>query len=126
MILARTGAVLYFVWGILHIVAAYKVYLLGASLEQGMVQARVYQDAWNLLFFALFGMAVAVRYNWHNHKTGYWLNLVVVSAGDIGFIVAVLLPGHLPLIPGALGPLLWLLALGFSTAAIMREKTPVS
>ena len=122
MILARTGSILYVLWGILHIVAAVKVYTLGQSLEPGMIQGRIFQDAWNLLFFALFGMAVAIKYSWHNSKLGYWLNLVVISAGDIGFIIFLLIPGYIPLVPGALGPLLWLVALAFSTAAIYREK----
>jgi hypothetical protein len=78
MILARTGSILYVLWGILHIVAAFKVYTLGQSLEPEMIQGRIFQDAWNLLFFALFGMAVAIKYNWFNSKLGYWLNLVVV------------------------------------------------
>ena len=120
MIFARIGAVLYFLWGLLHIVAAYKVYALGQTLEQGMLQGRIYQDAWSLLFFALFGIVVAVRYNWKNNKIGYWLNLVVVSVVDIGFIITILIPGYLPLFPGALGPILWLLALAFSTVAILR------
>lgn len=120
IMLARIGAILYVFWGILHIVAAYKVLVLGQSLEQGMVQGRLYQDAWNLLFFALFGIAVAVFYNWRNSKIGYWLNLVVVSAGDIGFIITILIPGYLPLFPGSLGPILWLLALAFSTLAILK------
>ena len=122
MILARIGSILYILWGILHIVAAFKVYTLGQSLESGMVQGRIFQDAWNLLFFALFGTAVGIKYNWHNSKFGYWLNLIVVSIGDIGFIIFLLIPGYIPIVPGALGPLLWLLALAFSTAAIYREK----
>ncbi len=122
MILARTGSILYILWGVLHIVAAFKVYTLGQTLEPDMVQGRVLQDAWNLLFFALFGMAVAIKYNWRNNKLGYWLNFVVISAGDVGFIIFLLIPGYVPLVPGALGPLLWLLALGFSTAALYREK----
>ena len=120
MLLARIGAVLYLLWGLLHIVAAFKVYSLGHTLEQGMLQGRIYQDAWNLLFFALFGTAVAVLYNWNNNRMGYWLNLVVVSVGDIGFIITILLPGYLPFFPGAIGPILWLLALGFSTAGLLR------
>ena len=122
MILARTGAVLYFLWGLLHVIAAYKVYIFGQALEEGMLQGRIYQDAWNLLFFAIFGMVMAVKYNWHNHATGYWFSLFVISAGDIGFIVTILIPGYLPIIPSALGPLLWLLALGFSSAAMLKEK----
>ena len=122
MIFARIGSMLYVLWGILHIVAAYKVFALAQTVEQGMIQGRLYQDAWNLLFFALFGIVVAVLYNWKNSKNGYLLNLIVVSAGDIGFIITVLLPGYLPLFPGSLGPILWLLALTFSTIAISKAK----
>jgi len=124
-IFAKLGAVTYVLWGLLHIQAARLVYMLGNSLEPGMVQGRVFQDAFNLLFFALFGIAVAVMLNWKNSRLGYWLNLVVVSAADIGFIVYVLMPGYVPLIPGGLGPLLWILAVIFSTLGI-RQANPDS
>lgn len=122
MIFAKIGAALYMLWGILHVFAAYKVVILAQTLEQGMVQGRLYQDTWNLLFFALFGMVVAILYNWENSKLGYYLNLIVVSVGDIGFILTILLPGYLPLFPGLMGPILWLLALTFSTIAIIKVK----
>lgn len=121
-IYARTGAVFYVLWGALHVVAAWKVYMLGESLDTGMVQARIFQDAWNLLIFAFFGMAVAVVLNWNNSRCGYWLNFIVISAADIGFIVTVLIPGYLPWIPAGLGPLLWLVALAFSTIGIMQKQ----
>jgi len=53
---------------------------------------------------------------------GYWLNLVVVSAADLGYIFFVLVPGYVPLLPGGLGPLLWVLALIFSTLAIVKDQ----
>lgn len=106
---ARAGAIAYIIWGLLHVEAARSVYTLGASLEAGMVQGRIYQDAWNLLCFAVLAVVVAVVFNWRNSRMGYWLNLLVVSATDIGFIVFILLPGYLPLIPGVLGPVFWLL-----------------
>ena len=117
---SKLVAVVYVLWGLLHIAAARKVYLLGQTLEPGMVQGRIYQDAWNLLFFALFAIVVAVALNWKNSRMGYWLNLVVVSATDIGFIVAILIPGYLPLFPGTVGPILWIIALALSTIAITR------
>ena len=123
MIFARIGAVLYFLWGLLHIVAAFKLYSLGQTLEQGMLQGRIFQGAWNLLFFAVFGIVVAVLYNWKNNQMGYWLNLVVVSATDVGFIITILLPGYLPVFPGAIGPILWLLALVFTTVGIRAKNT---
>lgn len=116
---AKLGAISYVLWGILHIEAARKVYVLGQTLEPGIVQGRVIQDAWNLLFFALFGIAVGIFLNWNNSRLGYWLNLIVVSAGDIGFIIAVLVPGYIPLIPGAIGPFIWILAVTFSTVGVL-------
>ena len=119
---AKLGAVTYVLWGLLHIQAARLVYMLGQSLEPGMIQGRIYQGAWNLLFFALFGIVVAILLNWKNSRLGYWLNLVVISAADIGFIVTILLPGYVPLIPGGIGPLLWVLALVFSTLGILKSS----
>ena len=122
---AKIGAVTYVLWGLLHIQAARMLYMLGQTLEPGMVQGRIFQGAWNLLFFALFGIVVAVAFNWKNRRLGYWLNLVVVSAGDIGFILTILMPGYVPMVPGALGPLLWIIALLFSTIGI-RQVTRVT
>ncbi len=116
---AKLGSVTYVLWGILHIEAARKVYVLGQTLDAGMLQGRIFQDAWNLLFFAVFGIVVGIFLNWKNSRLGYWLNLVVVSAGDIGYIVFVLVPGYVPFIPGALGPILWVLAVLFSTVGIV-------
>jgi len=50
---------------------------------------------------------------------GYWLNLAAASVTDIGFIVFILRPGYLPLKPGLLGPILWLLATIFSTWGVL-------
>ena len=117
---AKLGSITYVLWGILHIEAARKVYVLGQTLESGMVQGRIFQDAWNLLFFAIFGIVVGIFLNWKNSRLGYWLNLTVVSVGDIGYIVLVLIPGYVPFMPGALGPILWVLAVLFSTIGIMN------
>ena len=70
----------------------------------------------------LFGIVVAVWLNWNNSRLGYWLNLIVVTAADLGFIFYVLVPGYVPLIPAGLGPLLWVLAIIFSTLGIMKSN----
>ena len=67
---AKFGAVAYVLWGLLHIQAARMVYILGQSLEPGMIQGRFFQNAWSLLFFALFGIVVAVTFNWKNGRLG--------------------------------------------------------
>ena len=118
---AKIGAVAYVVWGLLHLVAARMVFALGQTLEPGMVQGRVFQDAWNLFVFAMFGIAVAILWNWKNDRMGYWLNLAVVSAADIGFIVFLLMPGLVPWVPGGLGPAVWIVAAVFSTLGILQK-----
>ena len=118
---AKVGSVLYVLWGLLHLKAASDGFLLGASLEPGLVQGKINQGAWDLLVFALASILIAVLFNWKNSRLGYWLNLVVVSAADIGFIVFVLIPGDVPFFPGILGPIFWVSAAIFSSIGI-RSK----
>jgi hypothetical protein len=115
----QTGAVLYILWGLLHLVAAFQVYKLGSVQEPGMVQGRLYQNAWNLASFAIIVIVIAVVYNWKNSLLGYWLNLLLASITDIGFIIYILAPRYLPLKRGLLGPALWILATIFSSVAII-------
>ncbi|HSM71843.1 MAG TPA: hypothetical protein VK851_09880 [Anaerolineales bacterium] len=123
MTFARLGAVSYIIWGLLHILAAFQETTLAGSIEPGLVPAKLNQGAWDLLFFALFAIGVAIKYNWRNDLLGYWLNLIVVSAADIGFVVFVLLPGHVALFPGILGPIFWVAGLLFTTLGIASRAT---
>jgi hypothetical protein len=121
--LARAGAFFYILWGLLHIYAAYTVFQLGNNQPPGMVQGKLHQEAWNLLWLSVFAIVVAVRLNWHNSRLGYWLNLIVVSMTDIGFIIFVLLPGYST---DLIGPILWLLGAICTTAATLTESHPAS
>jgi len=118
MVFAKTGSVLYIIWGLLHIVASVQGFQLGATLEPGLVQGKINQGAWELLFIALAAISIAIIYNWKNSRLGYWLNLLIVSIADIGFIIFVLLPGHVDLFPGIMGPVFWVTAAIFSTLGI--------
>lgn len=117
----KLGAIMYVIWGVLHLKAAQLTWTLGSSLDAGLVQARVQQGAFNLLFFALAAIGIAVLLNWKNDKFGYWANLIMVSVVDIGFIWLVLAPGWIPLFPGVLGPVFWVLAAVFSTVAYRQR-----
>jgi hypothetical protein len=120
---ARLGAITYILWGLLHLNAARLVWQASQGLDAGFIQGRVQQLSWDLLFFATFSIVVAVAMNWKNSRCGYWLNLVVVSAADIGFILFVLLPGHAPMNPAALGPILWIVAVVLSTIGYRQTST---
>jgi hypothetical protein len=84
--LSVVGAICYALWGGLHLQAAYAVYHVGAALEPGMAQGRVFQDAWNLLFFGVTAIAVALTLNIRNNVWGYWINLGVLTLADTGLI----------------------------------------
>jgi len=118
----KIGAIFYLLWGLLHIKAAIATYQLGATLEAGLVQGRVYQDAWNLVFFAISVSVIAIVLNWRNSRLGFWLNLGIATVTDIGFIIHILMPGHFPMIPGIIGPVLWVFAVIFTAVAIRKSN----
>ncbi|MEP7359772.1 MAG: hypothetical protein ABI847_21150 [Anaerolineales bacterium] len=115
--MAQIGSIFFILWGVLHLYAARLVYKLGARQPAGMVRGRIYQSAWNLAFFAVAVVVVALVAGWNNSPLGYWLNAIMTAVTDVGFIVFVLIPGYLPLRPGLLGPALWIVARAFSTWA---------
>lgn len=119
---ARIGSAFYVIWGILHINAAYAILRVGQSVDPGMVQARVFQDAWNILVGAIAVIVVGVAMNWRNSKVGFWVNLTVVSLLDIGFIILVIVPGYAPLWPGLQGPIAWMIAAFFSAVGLATDQ----
>ena len=60
-------------------------------------------------------------FNWRNSALGYWLNLIVVSAADLGFVIFVLMPGDVAPFPGILGPVFWLAGLLFTTLGVRNH-----
>jgi hypothetical protein len=120
--LAKSGAMFYVLWSLLHFKASQAVYQLAMSQEAGMVQARMLQDASFLFLVSVLVAWVAVSRNWNNDRTGYWINLWVVSIVDVVFIWLIVLPGYLPMKMALGGPVLWVLALLFSTLAL--KQTP--
>lgn len=115
---AKIGAVCYALWGLLHIYAANLVYQLGLSVDPGMVQGRLFQNAWHLLFFAIAVIFIAFAYNWKNSRMGYWLNLTILTAVDIGFVSFVLVPGYLPWATASSSLALWVLAIVFTSIGL--------
>ena len=119
--MSEIGAVFYVLWGLLHLVASFQVFRLGSAQNSGMVQGRIYQNAWNLACIALVVPVIAVAYNWNNSLFGFWLNLAITGITDIGFILFIMVPRHLPLKLSIPGPLMWLLAVIFSTLGILSH-----
>ena len=121
--LHRIGAIFYVLWGVLHLLAASEAARLAFAVEAGPVQGRLLQNAWSLAIFAIVATVIAVTMNWRNSRAGYWINLVTVSAADLGFIIFILVPGYLPLWPGTLGPVLWIAGAVFSTMGLVNVSS---
>jgi hypothetical protein len=115
-VLARIGAAFYVLWGLVHYNAVYGVYQLAQSVPLAIEHGRLQQLAFYLASFATAAIVLATL-NWRNSRLGFWCNAVVVSIGDIPFILFVLVPGYVPVWPGILGPVLWIVALACTAIA---------
>ncbi len=126
MLLARVGAALYVGWGVLHLIAARGIYELASSIPDGLAQgpARGAQGGLDLGLFAVQAIVVAVLLNWHNDRIGYWLNITVVGAVDLGYVVLVIAPGYASRTrsssPRAL--IIYVIGAMFSTAGLLRSN----
>jgi len=121
-VFAILGAVAYFAWGGLHLLAAVKAYMLAANMEAGLVQGRLFQESFYVAAFALVAVVIALGFNWRNSSSGYWINLLTVSAADIPFILFIVLPGHMNGPEALLGPSLWLTGAACSTIALLIRR----
>ncbi|MFD0915382.1 hypothetical protein ACFQ14_03080 [Pseudahrensia aquimaris] len=120
MTYAKIGAALFGVWGVMHLGAAWQVAALGGALEAGEVQGRLFQTAFFLAFFALLAIVTA-RFNWQNNRAAFWINAIGTSAADIPFLLFLVAPGIIGPPANFAGPLVWVLALGFSAFGLRRS-----
>lgn len=141
---SKVGAVIYILWGLLHVLGG--VSLLQQLATEGAPGALAtlgsavpgadlptFSDevtvavlaffAFNWVWIGLLVAVVAVRLNWKNGRVGYWLNLAVAGAADLGLILFLVAPGLMALSDGWPGPLLWLLAAVFSTMGLLIPDT---
>lgn len=137
----KLGAIFYALWGVLHVIggaviltadARTQVEMFGTAMvapgtapEPGpIVHAVLSFHAYNLLWMGLLSLIVAILLNWKNSRIGYWINLAIVGAADLGLIVFLLIPGYMSVLDGSLGPVLWMLALVFSTMGLIKARSP--
>jgi hypothetical protein len=119
---AKIGAVFFVLWGLLHLYAAKATHAFVQPMPSGGTRGRLMELVLIMLLAGLIAVVVGAWLNWKNSSIGYWINVTVLSVVDIGFVFGVLLPGYAPMIPGALGPLLWIVALVFSTVGCLQPS----
>lgn len=113
----KVGAVFYGLWGLWHFhVVALMFEFATNQMDRGVLQARIYQGAFHILWFAMGAVIIAILFNWRNSRIGYWLNLFMIGWTEVGLFLFFILPGYFPWLPtGFVGPLLWIGAVIFST-----------
>lgn len=119
--MTRLATGLYVLWGLLHLG-------LGASMVIGDLADGAPADelaAESLLYFIAVtvigaqAIYVALALNRHNSPVGFWLNTAVLGVLDAAFFVVLVIPGHVDLLGGIAGPVVWLAATG--CAAVARK-----
>lgn len=139
----KLGASAYALWGVIHAYVGGRATLAAASGSpqaalavladrapptaanlDASVLGLVAQHGFNLLWIGCAATIVAMWLNWRGSRTGYWLNLALVSLADIGFIAFVVLPGHISLGYALPGPVLWLTGIGLTTLGVFATRRP--
>ena len=122
MIFAKIGAISYALWSILHIavgldrlIARADAGLLGEAL------GRLAQGHWTLIWVGVLGLGLSC-YNWRNNAVAYWLSAFVISVEDIGFLLFPVWQGGFGLPAAAIGPVLWIVGLVFTTIAHLTRE----
>lgn len=122
LLLTRLGAIAYFIWGALHVLAGWKIFAMAATVSGDLVQGRLQQAGWNLICIAIGAMVIAATMNWRQSVAGYWLNLVLISATDLGFVFFLLAPGRTDLAEGLVGPAFWIVGLVLTSLAHFSQR----
>lgn len=104
---AKTGAVFFIFWGLLHILGGSMILMaVGESAAAGFA---IYEEstatytelagsvlgylAYSFIWIAVVVTYVGIRYNWRNSEAGLMLNTALVGLTDLGLIIFLVLPG---------------------------------
>jgi hypothetical protein len=136
---SRIGATCYAFWGVIHVIGG--ALLLRAALmgPDAFLRAQVGSStvalgdlgahvpaltiagsvfafhAFNLAWLGLLATVIALRLNWFNSPSGYWLNLALVGFTDLGLVLFIVGPGVMSWADAWIGPALFAPAWLFST-----------
>lgn len=84
----KVGAVFYGLWGFWHFqVVAGMFEFASTQMKPDILQARIYQGAFHILWFAVGAIAIAILFNWRNSRLGYWANLLMIGWTEVGLLL---------------------------------------
>jgi hypothetical protein len=141
--LVRLGSILFVLWGVLHVgvgVVCAISYLHAGPLgllthfgwsadpRDALAGPNVRLASHIALDFSivLVGYGVlaiwAARLMWRGEALGFWLNAILLGIADAAFVIALMIPGHVPVSEGIWGPALYVLGVLFSVLGYWRAR----
>lgn len=140
----KTGAVIYALWGLIHIAGGSMLLSdalsgnpgnvlksIASALPESQIQAVaantvnaavLASHAFNLFWMGLVVLIIAITMNWKNSKAGLLFNTAIIGFADIGLIAFLLIPGYVKFEEGIIGPILWPLGMFFLLLGLRNNK----
>ena len=118
---ARTGAVLFILWGLIHIAGGGTI--IAATLQGAEAGYAIYQNsagnypaiagnalAYLAYFFVCAGVAtvaIGATLNWRNSELGLAINTTIAGITDLGLVIFFAVPGYVSWLEASIGILLF-------------------
>jgi len=133
--LAKAGASLFVAWGALHVLgggmilagladgpaSGYAAYQKSDADFPPLAGAILGYFSYLLVCISIAVIAIGIKFNWKNDKSGLALNTGIVVLIEAGLIVFLLLPGFVSGAEAGIGLSLAVLAIVFSGIACSKE-----
>lgn len=78
--------------------------------------------AYNIIWLGCLTTIIAVLFNWRFNRWGFYINLIIVAAADLGLVLFMLAPGYMAISDGLIGLVLFFIAAIFTGIAFRRQK----
>ena len=135
-ILLKISAILWIVWGLVHVLFGVMVILgdAGSGIQAigngvaltpiqypEVVGAIMNQHGWNLVWFGI-ATTIASVLVWRGNNTAIWVAAMIGGLADLGYFIFLDLGGYVKFVPGSVMTIIALLAIVLSFTAYLKNK----
>ena len=136
-ILLKSSAVLWVVWGIVHVFfgvmiingdTSFGIQAIGNGVELPQMSypdalgAIMNQHGWNLIWFGVVTTIGAV-FIWRGSDTAIWVSAMIGGLADLGYFIFLDLGGFVKFVPGTVMTIIALVAIILSFTAYFKNRT---
>src|SRR5210317_318974 len=136
-ILLKTSAVLWVIWGLVHVLfgvmiiindTGFGIQAIGNGVELAemtypdVLGAIMNQHGWNLVWFGVVTTIGSVSI-WRGSNTAIWICAMVGGLADIGYFMFLDLGGYVKFVPGTVMTIIALVAILLSFTAYFKNKS---